>query len=532
MRNGYFKILDAPEGANGTCIKIFPPVDGGQDVVLADIINYLGTHNISYDLPSLKAAYLERADKEYIISSDKCPVIDETYTFSISEDKMTAVAKFFPPSSKGKRISMAEFLNDLRYKNVVSGVQMQALQDHFMSEDFYCTDIEVAIGKQPVHGEDDRIEYYFNIEPHIKPTLREDGSVDYYNLNTINHCKKGDILARIIRGDDGTPGTNVLGQRINPRTVKKLRMRATANTVLSEDMLELSAKVDGHVTYADGQVFVSDVYIVENVDMSTGNIEYSGSVQINGNVNSGFIVKAGGNVVINGVVEGAQIIAEKDIVIARGMNGMSRGMLKAGGDITAKFLENATVMADGFVYTESILHCNVSSGIEVRVTGKKGFITGGHVQANNKVVVKNLGAEMGASTIVEVGVDPKIKAEFSKLQKEITEIVKAIRIAQPVVAGFMEKKAKGARITPEQTKYVMDTAKTIESKKVELETKNARMQELQTFFDVQSQAKVEVSGDVYPGTTIVIGDLSMPVQSKFSYCSFEVVRGDVKAVPL
>ena len=74
----------------------------------------------------------------------------------------------------------------------------------------------------------------------------------------------------------------------------------------------------------EDSVFVSDVLIVENVDNSTGNIEYEGNVQVNGNVCTNFRVKAQGNVEVNGVVEGAYIEAGENIIIARGMNGMGK----------------------------------------------------------------------------------------------------------------------------------------------------------------------------------------------------------------
>ena len=95
--------------------------------------------------------------------------------------------------------------------------------------------------------------------------------------------------------------------------------------------------VDGHVSLVEGKVFVSDVYEVENVDLSTGNIDFEGSVQVKGNVSSNFVIRAGGNVIISGVVEGAYIEAGGNIIIARGMNGMTKGILKAGGNIVAKF---------------------------------------------------------------------------------------------------------------------------------------------------------------------------------------------------
>ena len=266
-------------------------------------------------------------------------------------------------------------------------------------------------------------------------------------------------------------------------------------------------------------MFVSDVYEVENVDISTGNIDFSGSVQINGNVASNYVVRSGGNVIINGVVEGAHIYAQGNIVIARGMNGMGKGTLDAGGNVIAKFIESATVSAEnGYVNTESIMHSDVSSGDEIVVNGKKGLITGGRIQAAHRVTAKTLGAEMGAHTVVEVGVNPRLKKEFVDLQKEMAEVTKAIRNAQPILANFTEKRAKGANFTQEQMKYIRSVA--------------AELTDLQQQMDDQRKASVEVTGEVFPGTTIVIGDSSMVVQSNIKFCKFERVSGEVKMVPL
>lgn len=294
----------------------------------------------------------------------------------------------------------------------------------------------------------------------------------------------------------------------------------------------LRSMVDGHVVLIDDTVFVSDVYEVENVDVATGNIEYNGSVKINGNVASNFSVKAEGNVVINGVVEGAYVEAGGDIIIARGVNGMNKGMLKAGGNVVAKFIENATVEAEGYVNAGSILHSTVSAGTEIEVSGKRGFITGGHVQANRQISVKTLGAIMGAPTIVEVGADPKIKTEYVQIQKEVGELVKSIKAMQPILVNFAKKRALGVSFTQEQIKYVRDVAKALELKKIELNKSNKRMLELQKVFDNRNQAKVIVRGEVYPGTTIVIGDISTVIQSNYLYCRFEAVEGEVRMVPM
>jgi len=174
----------------------------------------------------------------------------------------------------------------------------------------------------------------------------------------------------------------------------------------------------------------------------------------------------------------------------------------------------------------------VTASTEIQVTGKRGFITGGHVRAGQRIEVKTLGATLGAPTVVEVGVDPEKKAEYMKLQKEISEIVKNIRSIQPILASFTEKKNRGVRFTPDQLNYIRNSAATMETQKKSLAEKNARMQELQMEFNPQEKAAVIVKGEVYPGTTIIIGDSSMQVKNTYQYCRFERIDGDVKATAI
>lgn len=529
MRNGFFQIVKAPAGYG---VKLVPPVDGGEEIRLHELITYLDNEQITYDLNSIKQSILPDRETVCFLMPGECPAIEEKYKIEVSSDSMQAVVRFFPPSEVGKRITFDDFLKDLRFQNIVSGVQMDVLQDHFQSEGIYCTDLVIAKGKEPRHGTDAKIEYFFNTDIHALPEMREDGSVDYYNLNVINHCRKGDILAQIVPADEGESGVNVLGNRIKPRDVKKAVLKFGNNIELSEDKMSISSKVDGHVVLVDDKVFVSDVYEVENVDLSTGNIEFEGSVQVNGNVTSNYVVKANGNVIINGVVEGAHIVAGGNIIIARGMNGMAKGTLKAGGNIVAKFIENAKAQADGYINAGSILHSDAAAGTEIVVSGKRGFITGGHVQASKKIEVKTLGAVLGAPTVVEVGVSPQMKAEYMQLQKDITEIVREIKNAQPIITNFAEKRAKGARFTEDQLKYIKQTAVLLETKKKELEEKNSMMRVMQSMFNPQERACVKVTGEVYPGTTIIIGEASMAVQTTYQYCRFEKIEGDVKMTAL
>ncbi len=524
--NGYFRLENLEQGFG---LKLMPPQNGGENIRIVEVIDYLESNNLVYDLSVLKEKIESGVEAEYFLKAGVCPVLAESYKLSISEDKMTATARFYPPTEGGRELTLEEFVKDLRFRNVVYGLQINNMQEYFAERE-YCKDIIVARGKEIVQGTNAYIEYFFNTDVHARPTIREDGSVDFFNLNAISHCNKGQVLAKIVPEVKGHHGRNVLGERVEAVNVKPIYFRYGRNIEVSEDKLSLISMVDGHVSLVEDKVFVSDIYEVENVDNSTGNIEYEGSVQINGNVISNFSVTAKGNVIVNGVVEGATITAGGNIIIARGMNGMTKGKLVAGGNIIAKFLENASAEADGYVQTESILHSSVRAGKYIEVNGKRGFITGGHVVAAEKLTVKTLGSEMGATTVVEVGADPKLKERYQQLQKDIGEIQRVLNSTRSIISSYAEKRAKGAQLNKEQLEYLKSVILLDTNKKKELERDIEKMEEIQEKLNVQNHACVEVQGQVYAGTKIIIGDLSMVVPNSCKMCRFEKVRGNVKCI--
>lgn len=527
--NGYFQLVNLNEEEFG--LRLIPPKDGGENINIVEVMDYLGENNLVYDLSVLREKIESKVLTEYPLGKGTCPNLMEDYKIEVSEDAMMATVRFIAPSENGRSLTLEEFVKDLRFKKIIFGLQINEMQAFFAKRE-YCKSIVVAKGKDIVQGKDAYIEYRFNTDINTRPTIREDGSVDFFNLNTISHCSSGQVLARIIPQIPGQNGRNIYGVELEARPVAPVVFHYGRNVEVSEDRLSLISKVNGHVTLVDDKVFVSDIFEVENVDNSTGNIEFEGSVQINGNVISNFTVQAKGNVIVNGVVEGATIIAGGDIIIARGMNGMNKGTLKAGGNIVAKFLENSVAEADGYVQTESILHSNVSAGRYIEVDGKRGFITGGHVMAAEKLSVKTLGSEMGASTIIEVGANPKMKEQYQELLKNVTENQKIVRSTDSIIASYAEKRAKGVQLSQEQMDYLKSVILLGTNKKKELQNDQKKIEEIQEKLSIQNDAFVEVRDRVFPGTKIIIGELSMVVQSTNHFCRFEKVRGNVKCVGL
>lgn len=198
----------------------------------------------------------------------------------------------------------------------------------------------------------------------------------------------------------------------------------------------------------------------------------------------------------------------------------------------AKFLENVRVVAGGYVESEAILHSRISAGTEVKVEGRKGIIVGGYVQAGQKITAKTVGTGMGASTILEVGVNPLIKTQYSRLQKLVADIEKTISNAEVIMETFKEKLKKGIQFNESQLKYMKSVMKLVEDKKAEKVQMNDRMEKMRAMMEIQKLSELVVNDEIYPGTTIIIGDSSKTLQTSYHYCKFVRERGEICMKPL
>lgn len=530
MADGYFQII-LDKGK--TILRLFPETEGGEPISVKEVQEYLTLNKITPESTDYMNALLELTEQKDVLLCNKTGfAINEYFKLVLTPDKMYAVARVYPPSNGGQSLTAAEIVNDIKHKGIVVEPDMAAIAD-FIKNRQYCHNYIFAKGVPPVEGKHASIEYFFNTNPNAKPALNEDGSVDFFHLDTISKCTKGQILATLTPEVPGTKGMRVTGESILPRDVRKLKLKYANNISLSEDGLSLVSNVDGHVSLVDDKVFVSDVYEVVDVDTSTGNIDYIGDILVKGNVKTGFKVKTEGNVEIRGVVEGAEIEATGNVVMAKGFNGMSRGVIKAGGAVVARFIENGTIDAGARVTAEAIMHSSITTAGDVEVTGKKGFIVGGSVKAQGSVTAKTIGSEMGGDTIVDVGVDPRLKLKAQELESEIKVVKEKIEKVMPVLATFTKKIKEKAALTADQIRYFKQLSTEYTHAKEAFEKLNAEYDQVVCEIDAQpADSYVAVSGNVYPGTMITINDVQKRITSVCTHSKFVADGADVRIKPL
>lgn len=528
-RNGFFKITD---GSNNVKMRYFPPIGKGEKLKIDEVIAFLDKAGIkNYDLMKINELISGDMESEAVISDEGCYRFDESVDIKVTADKMYAIAVFYPSSSNGSRMTKEEIVKTINAAKVVFGIDDRVIGE-FLNNPRYCEKIIVAQGQKPVEGKSASIEYNFQTDRSAKPRLREDGTVDFHHLNNISNVKAGDVLAVLTKEVPGVPGTDVYGNIIRPKKIARVVLKHGNNVDLSDDGLKLISRVNGHATLEDGKVFVSDNYDVPaDVDNSTGDISYNGSITIKGNVRTGFAIEAAGDVEVFGVVEGAKISAGGDIILHRGIQGMGKSNIVAKGNLISKFIESADVKVEGYVETDTILNSNISARGDVYVRGKSASLIGGNVRSSTLIEAAVIGSPMGTATCVEVGIDPEIRDKIKRLKDIVAEKTTENEKLQQVLTMLRKKKDMGV-LEPEKEPMLAQLTKNIILNTSEIKTSAAEIEETEKLLEENENAKIRAIKSIHPGTKIIVAGDYIYVHSEVIHSEYKKVDGEIKAVPL
>ncbi|RJP25426.1 MAG: DUF342 domain-containing protein [Candidatus Omnitrophota bacterium] len=293
----------------------------------------------------------------------------------------------------------------LEQQNNIHHIDKQAVESIF-TEKLFNKEVVVAKGIQPKNGENGRVDWEIDLSILDGAKLIERGGrVDWKEQHHILQVQEDQLLARLIDPTMGESGENVYGQEIPATPGKEVKFPAGKGVRISEDQKEMYAAMTGVVCRDGDKISITEVYTVPgDVNFKTGNVQYEESIVVTGGVLADFKIHAGHDLHINGLVEGAELVAGGNIYINGGIQGNDKALVKAGGDVTVKFINNATVEARGDVVVESaITNSKVRSLGRIVVNGNKAVIVGGHVSAEKEISTAVIGSEIGVKTNVEIG---------------------------------------------------------------------------------------------------------------------------------
>lgn len=429
----------------------------------------------------------------------------------ISYDEMEAYL-LLPPLSSGDTYSLEEVKQAVQKAGVKAGID-EAVLASAVENCSYGREILFARGMEPVNGKDGFYEYKFNTNFDHKPTLKPDGSVDYWSVHSVEIVEEGQVIATYTEPIEGLDGYTVSGK-------PKLAQRGRPAPPLvgqgferSADGREYISKLTGKIDMKNDRIMIQSVYEVSgNVDLATGNIDFRGDVIIHGNVTTGARIKATGNITIDGTAEGCNIEAGKDIILRGGMIGGEKASIKAKGNITAKFIEYSTVEAEGTIEASSAMNSTIVGYDRIFFRGKNATVVGGTVYGCAGIETDCLGNGSELHTEVCVGVHKRLLQRLLTLQKEIEDITSMIEKINLGIKQFDELgKERNVDMRNDERRVALLRARI--AKQAELAKHKEEMNHLQFIVEKSKGATVKVIHTVYPGVEVSINDAKIRIPS-------------------
>ncbi|MDR2633484.1 MAG: FapA family protein [Treponema sp.] len=511
------------DGAN---LKVVSPVMTGKRVTKGEAMIALTAKGVIDIDENLVTTVVNEAKGEYIRvgSFNRKYTNDSMVSVSVTDQDMKASITLTPPGPGGIDLSYETIISVLKDHRVVYGIKEEFLRD-FLDRPSYRVPVVVAEGSPARNGKDAYIEYFFKTAQKRVPIHEEtDGKVDFRNISTIQNVVKDQPLAKKIPPEEGIMGRTVVGGYLPAKPGTDIELPLGTNVHLGEDRATIISDINGQVMLAAGLINVEPVYTVPgNVNLKTGNIIFLGTVIVTGNVEDGFSVKAQGNIEVKGSVEMADLEAEGDIIVQKGISGRNTGTVKAGKSVYARFIENAVIEAGNMVIvSDGIINSRVDALKRIVCKGKRATIVGGHLRATEEINAKVIGsAASGTETVCEVGIDPKSKKQLDILirnrvsrEKEIEQL----KLDFYTLNNILQQRKSLPPDKDIQMQEVIERHKLLLAEIKEIDENIAKIQEL--INGVKIRGRVSASEKILPGVKVIIRDVVEDVKNEYRATTF------------
>ena len=346
-------------------------------------------------------------------------------------------------------------------------------------------------------------------------------------LGKIELVKNEQLLATYHPALPAVTGIDVLGNIIEANDGKELPPLQCKRCAPDEAGCKYYASAEGNVTVQEGRLTVSPVYVIKgNLDANTGDVDFHGDVLVQGNVFAGVTVKTTGSITINGHVETARLFAGKDVILSNGMQGAGNGVIHAGGNVMARFLEQTQVVAGNEINVGALLNCEVEAGRNVVISGSRGTIIGGTVKAVEQITSASIGNRASVATQLVIGLDFNFKHRMEEIDCQIEKCMNIIADAaqnEERIANQLKKQSAAPELIQQKTEQMHRKTD------YQLKLKETAM-ERERLIDITQRSadgKIVVSGTANVGCVIVINGVRQTLQSEYRNVTLKKVRKEI-----
>lgn len=465
---------------------------------------------------------------------------DGSYIVRTTPDNVEAYLTLTPPFG-GKPVTAAQIYQTLKEQGIVHGIITGRVEEAVKNG--AVTDLLIAQGEKPIPGTNAELVSLLPEAKDRQPLLVENDTVDYRNMGDIFSVSPGTPLMRRIPPEPGTAGLSLMGREVAPPPVKDVRFapNLSGSEFAPDDPNLLIAAIAGQpVIVADG-VIVEPIIKAKNVDLSTGNLIFNGSICVDGDVRAGMIVRATGDITIGGVVEAVTVEADGDIEIRGGIIGQGEvrnadgeinhdaSRVSAKGSVSALFVENAFVEAGNSIIIQEVsMQSELIAGNQVTVgqeSSGKGHIIGGTCQAVNFIGAVTIGSHAGVHTQVSVGVDPHVRERLSSVKLKLQEKERELDEINKRLEYFA---AAPQKTIPEQIAATQESRQKLITAVSELTGEKKRLQKR---LERVASAQIKVEKAVLSGVIVSIGNRALKIDEDLPPTIFQLADDAIVTTP-
>lgn len=488
--------------------------------VLKEVLETLGYIEYSLDDPAIDRFLQNCAQAQTLVSADIGERRNASFLLEIADDLMSAWLTL-TPAQGGSPIGV-QVHDELRDRGITFGIVHAELNAALTRG--WCDHLLIAQGEPTTPGTLGHFEVLFGLQQNSAPHSDEKAKVKFRDLSHLLLVHANDPLMRLYPPVQGKNGTNIKGQIVPAQALPEIKF-GTELQGSSPDRADpnlLVAIYAGQPVEVEGGVIVNPVITVQHVDLSTGKIQFEGTVHVEGDVKSGMSVNVSGDVIVNGMVESAEIIAGGNVAVKGGVVGRAEkkagtqqladtaAKIKCGGSVQALFMENVHAEAGNKIAIEqNVRHCELIARNEI-IAGKSGSkggqIIGGRTQASMLIQADVLGTNVATKTLIQVGVDPYLEEQISKKQAIISKKVAELDQVLKLIVYFGRNPQKN----------IDGVADKVEAKRVqqlaEIDQLTKDLNNLESQQELIDQACVKVGKSIHDGVEIQIGKQTWQVR--------------------
>lgn len=445
------------------------------------------------------------------------------YLLRISETRMEAFLILY------RRFTEKEIRDLLQENGIAYGIKEKALEELAQGKLNY-EEVFVAQGTAKKDGRDGYFEYHFNPYPETRPIILPDGSVDYNVLGKMELVTKGQLLATYHAVLPAVVGRDVYGNIMEAYEGKELQPLQCKRCEPDESGCQYFASTEGNVTLEGKCLTVTPIYAIDgNLDAATGDVDFHGDVLVQGNVFAGVTLKTTGTITVNGHVETAHLFAGKDVILKNGMQGSGNGVIRAGRNVMARFLEQTQVYAGNEVNTGAILNCEVESGQSVVIAGNRGTIIGGSVTAVELITAASIGNRAAVTTQLVIGLDCEFKEKMGEIDRLTEEYEQNMKDAENAL-NRISYQLKSQPATPELNQQKAEQMRRKINYQLKLKEVCAKREQMIDINRRSADGKIVVNGTSNVGCVIIINGVREVLHSEYRDVTYKKGRQEVRII--